>query len=198
MAYFFFDSNDTGKQDVRAFLCSVLVQLSSQFVSFCDILLEFYLLHQRGSKQPSDSALLQCLEKMLRVPRKVPIYLIIDALDECPYHSGVQSPREKVLRLLEKLIGFHLPDLRLCVASRTEVDIRNVLEPLTPTCNRISLHDEDGQRKDMADYVSFVVYSDPKTMRWREEDKKAVIRILSAKNGGVYVSFLCSRRFFLL
>jgi hypothetical protein len=69
MAYFFFDFKDAGKQDARAFLSSALVQLSSQSVSLFNILLEFYSSHQRGSQRPSESALLQCLEKMLQVPK---------------------------------------------------------------------------------------------------------------------------------
>jgi len=190
MAYFFFDYKDAAKQDARSFLSSVLVQLSSQSDSFYNILLEFYLTHQRGSKQPSDSALLQCLEKMLKIRAKVPIYFILDGLDECPDTSGAQSPRAKVLKVLEKLVGFHLSYLRLCVSSRFEIDIRNILEPLTSTSSHISLHDEDGQKKDIADYVSSVVYSDSKTMRWREDDKKLVIKALSDGNGGVYVSSL--------
>jgi hypothetical protein len=193
MAYFFFDFKDTAKQDARSFLSSLLVQLSSRSDSFCNILLEFYLTHQRGSNQPSDSALLQCFEKMLKVPVKVPIYLIIDGLDECPNASGVQSPRAKVLKLFEKLVGFHLSNLRLCVTSRSEVDIRNILKPLASTSSCISLHDEDGQKKDIADYVSSVVYSDIKT-RWGEEDKRLVIRALSDRNGGGYVSSLSAHK----
>jgi hypothetical protein len=189
MAYFFFDFNDTAKQDARSFLSSILIQLSSQSDSLCNILLEFYLAHQRGSKQPSDSTLLQCLENMLRAG-KVPIYLIIDGLDECLETSGIQSSRENILKLFEKLVGFHLSYLRLCVSSRSEIDIRNVLEPLTSTSSRISLHNEDGQKKDIADYVNSVVSSDVKAMRWREKDKKLVIRALSDRNGGVYVSSL--------
>jgi hypothetical protein len=186
MAYFFFDFKDTGKQDARAFASSVLVQLSSQSTSFCDILLDFYSAHQRGSQQPSDAALLQCLEKMLKAPSKVPIYVIVDALDECPDTSGVQSPREKVLALIEELVGLGLPNLRLCITSRPDIDIRNVLEPLTSTSNRISLHDEDGQKKDIADYVSSVVYSDRKIMRWREKDKELVVKMLLDRAGGMY------------
>jgi hypothetical protein len=127
---------------------------------------------------------------MLKVPVNVPIYVIIDGLDECPNTSGVQSPRAKVLRLVAKLVGFQISNLRLCVTSRSEIDIRNILEPLTSTSSRISLHDEDGQKRDIVDYVSSVVYSDVKTMKWREEDKKMVIRALSDRNGGVYVSSL--------
>ena len=186
MAYFFFDFKDVGKQDARAFLSSVLVQLSSQSTSFCNILLEFYSAHQRGSKQPSDAALIQCLEKMLKVPTKVPIYVVVDALDECPDTSGVQSPREKVLALVEELVGLRLPNLRLCITSRLNVDIKNVLEPLTSTSNRISLHDEDGQRKDIADYVRSVVYSDKKLISWRKKNKELVVKTLSDRADGMY------------
>ena len=186
MAYFFFDFKDVGKQDARAFLSSVLVQLSSQSTSFCHILLEFYSAHQRGSKQPSDAALIQCLEKMLKVPTKVPIYVVVDALDECPDTSGVQSPREKVLALVEELVGLRLPNLRLWITSRLNVDIKNVLEPLTSTSNRISLHDEDGQRKDIADYVRSVVYSDKKLISWRKKNKELVVKTLSDRADGMY------------
>jgi hypothetical protein len=188
MAYFFFDFKDAGKQDVHAFLTSVLVQLSSQSVSFRNILLELYSAHQRGSQQPRDSALIQCLEKMLKVSRKFPLYLIVDALDECPDISGVRSSREKVLELFEELVGFHLPNLHLCITSRSEVDIRNVLEPLASTSNRISLHDEDGQKKDIAEYISSIVYSDKKIMRWREQDKELVVETLSDRADGMYES----------
>jgi hypothetical protein len=188
MAYFFFDFKDAGKQDARAFLSSILVQLSSQSVSFRNILLELYSAHQSGSQQPSDSALMQCLEKMLKVPRKFPLYLIVDALDECPDISGVQSSREKLLKLVEELVGLHLPKLRLCITSRSEVDIKNVLEPLTSTSNRISLHDENGQKRDIAAYISSIVYSDKKIMRWPEQDKELVVKTLSDRADGMYES----------
>ena len=116
---------------------------------------------------------------MFRVPGEVPTYIIIDALDECPDKSGMQSPREKVLEFIKKLVESHLPNLRICVTSRPVVDIRNVIEPLVSTSNCISLHDEEGQKKDIADYIKSVVYSDPKMTKWLEEDKKLVINTLS-------------------
>jgi hypothetical protein len=186
MAYFFFDFKDNGKQDARAFLSSVIVQLSGQSVCLCNILLDFYSAHQRGSQQPSESALIQCLEKMLNAPRKIPLYLVIDALDECPDTSGMHSSRERVLGLVERLVGLHLPSLRLCITSRLEVDIRYILEPLTSTSNRISLHDEHGQKKDIADYIRSIVYSDKKIMRWQEQDKELVVKALSDRADGMY------------
>ena len=186
MAYFFFDFRDKEKQNARALLTSILVQLSHQSDSFSDVLLGLYSAYHRGSQQPSDSALIQCLRDILEVAGQVPTYIIVDALDECPDTSGMQSSREKVLDLVEELVGFYFPNLRLCITSRPEVDIRSALEPLASTSNRISLHDEGGQKKDIVDYVNSVVRSDRKMKKWREEDKKLVIQILSDKAGGMY------------
>ena len=120
---------------------------------------------------------------MLRFSSQVPIYLIFDALDECPNTTGVPSSRDKVLSLVEKLVELNLPNVHLCITSRPEIDIRTSLEPLTS--NRISLHDESGQKKDIVDYVNCVVYSDKNIRRWREEDKKAVIEVLSDRADGM-------------
>ena len=49
----------------------------------------------------------------------------------------------------------------------------------------MSLHDETGQKQDIIDYVTYVVRSDPRMRRWREEDKDLVIKTLSEKAGGM-------------
>jgi hypothetical protein len=196
LAYYFFDFKDTKKQDARGFLSSILVQLCGQSTSFCKILHELFSEHQRGSKQPSDSTLKRYLEKILKLSRQLPLYVVVDALDECPDTSGLQSSREKVLALIEELVGLNLPNLRLCITSRPEVDIRNVLEPLTSMSSRVSLHDEDGQKGDIADYIRFVVYSDKKIMRWREKDKELVVETLSNRANGMYEALLRSQHIF--
>jgi hypothetical protein len=182
IAYFFFDFKDERKQDSRALLSSLVVQLSHLSDPLLDILFHYYSIHQSGSNQPGDLALTQCLEDMLRIP-VVPIYLILDALDECPSTIGLPPPRERVLELVKRLIKLNLPNLRLCVTSRPEIDIRTSLEPLTS--NQISLHDQIGQRKDIADYVRSVVYSDGNMRRWRGEDKELVIETLSERADGM-------------
>ena len=182
IAYFFFDFKDTGKQDVRALLSSLLIQLSHQSNSFCDVLLRYHSTHQSGSQEPNDRALTQCLEDILKVQGQSPIYLIIDALDESP-NTGMPSPRDKVLVLVEKLVKLKLPNLHLCVTSRPEVDIRTSLECLTS--NRISLHDEAGQKEDIVKFVQSVVNSDKDMRRWRDDDKEMVIETLSERANGM-------------
>jgi hypothetical protein len=185
LAFFLFDFKDTGKQDARALLSSLVVQLGNQSDDFYYVLLQFSSDHHGSTQQPSVGALTQCLEDMLRVSENLPIYLVIDALDECPSTTGIPSQRDEVLALVKGLVKLNLPNLRLCVTSRPEPDIRTFLEPLTSTSNSISLHDESGQKKDIVDFVGSVVYSDINMQRWREDDKQLVIETLSDKADGM-------------
>ena len=185
MAYFYFDFRDADKQGLRGLVSSLLTQLSARSDPRCDILSDLYSAHDQGKKQPSDSALTESLKKMLALPNQPQTYLIIDALDESPTTSGIPSPRETVLELLEELVNLSRPDLHICVTSRPEIDIRNVLEPLTS--RRVSLHGQSGQRKDIEDYVRSVVYSDSEQImrRWKMEDKELVIETLSERADGM-------------
>jgi hypothetical protein len=183
MAYFYFDFRDTNKQNRRDLLLSLVTQLSSQSDLCFDKLFLLYLAHSSGEQEPSDDALIRCLKEMLTLPDQHPVYIIIDALDECPNTSGMPSPREQVLDLLNELVQLSLPNFHLCVTSRPEIDIRLVLEHLTS--RRVSLHEQSGQRKDIIDYVTSVVQSDPKMRRWRDEDKNLVIETLSERADGM-------------
>ena len=185
MAYFYFDFRDASKQTLCDLVPSLLNQLSTRSGPRCDLLSDLYLAHDEGKNQPSDIALVDCLKKMLTLPNQRPTYLIIDALDESPTTSGIPSPRETVLRLLNELVDLSLPHLRICVTSRPEIDIRNVLESLTS--HRVSLHDQSGQKKDITDYVRTMVYSDLEQImrRWRVEDKELVIETLSERADGM-------------
>ena len=184
MAYFFFDFKDKGKQDCRALLSSLLVQLSDRSEKLCDILLGLHSAHEDGSEQPTDDSLGRCLKDMLTIMGPVPIYLIVDALDECPNDSGIPSSREKVLKLVKELVALRHPNLRLCITSRPEFDIRTTLRPLAT--QQVSLHDESGQKQDINDYVTSVVRSDERMKRWRDDDKTVVIDKLTERADGMY------------
>jgi hypothetical protein len=183
LAYFYFDSRDTAKQDTHALLSSLLVQLSDQSDIFCPILSALYSAHHEGSEQPTDDSLAQCLKEMLTTTGQVPFYLIIDALDECPNDSALPSSREKVLKLVKDLVGLHHPNLRLYITSRPEFDIRTTLEPLAT--QQVSLHDESGLKQDINDYINNVVRSDRMMKRWREDDKDTVIESLTKRADGM-------------
>jgi hypothetical protein len=145
IGYFYFDFRDTDKQHWRDLVLSLLTQLSTYSDPCSNILSRLHSEYKNGTRQPSDDSLKHCLKQMLTLPDQGPIYLIIDALDECSNVSGIPSSRNRVLQLVKELVELHLPDLRICVTSRPEIDIREVLEPLTS--RRVSLHDQSGQIK---------------------------------------------------
>jgi len=123
------------------------------------------------------------MKDMLGLPGQGPIYIIIDAVDECPNFPGRPSARDDVLDLIEELVDLKLRNLHLYVASRLEMDIRTVFEPLTTL--KISLHDESGQKEDIVKYIESVVCSDRSMRRWKEEDKLLVVNTLSGKSDGM-------------
>jgi len=182
LAFFYCDFREDQKRDRRGLLSSLLVQLCQQSDAYYDALLKFYLEHKKGSRHASDSELTQCLKHALKLPDQVTIYVIIDALDECP-KIGLPSPREQVLELVKELVKSQIPNLRICVTSRPEADIESVLHPLA--FRSVSLHGENGQVQDIAEYVKFVVDTDPYMQKWREEDRKHVVEVLTRKADGM-------------
>jgi hypothetical protein len=185
LAYFYFDFRDLKKQSRQDLLLSLVSQLSTRSSPCCDILHRIYKTHENGTQQPSDDTLKKCLEVMLRLPGQGPIFIVLDALDECPDSSGIPSPRDEVLQLVKELVDLDLQGLHICTTSRPEVDIRAVLEPLA-FCS-ISLHGESGQASDIADYIRSVVNSSPTTAmrRWRADDKNLVIETLTERADGM-------------
>jgi hypothetical protein len=182
MAYFYCDFRDEDKQNCRNLVLSIISQLCAQSDRCCDTLSRIYLAHDKGARKPSDQTLINGLREMVSLPVLNPIYVIVDALDECPNNSGLPTAREEVLDLINDLVGLRLPHLHICVTSRPEIDIQTTLEPLTTL--RVSLHNQSGQKEDIVDYVKSFVYSDKKMRRWREEDRKLVIETLSERADG--------------
>jgi hypothetical protein len=124
---------------------------------------------------------------MLRSLGQAPIYVIVDALDECPNTSkapGSPRSRQEVLEVVKELVNLRLPTLHICVTSRPEFDIRNSLELAN---FKLSLRDQDCQKRDIAEYVHSVVYSDKESvmMKWGEDVKHLVIETLSDNADGM-------------
>jgi len=185
LAIFYFHFGDSTKQDARHLLSSVLFQLCSQSDKFSQVLSSFYSSHGNGSQEPSIDTLLECLKTILAFQGQAPLYIVVDALDECPNSSGIQTQRQEVLEIVKELIELKLAHVHFCVTSRPEIDIRRALDPLNPY--RVSLHDQDGQIKDLAEYVKSVVRSDAIMQTWPAKVKELVIDTLAKKGGGMYV-----------
>ena len=182
-AFFYCDFRENQKRDLRGLLSSFLVQLCHQSESYCDMLFRFYSEHAMGMRRPSDDALAGCLKDLLKLPGLAPVYLIVDALDECPNTSAIPSPRAKVLNLLEELIKSEFPNLRICATSRPETDIKDILDRLK--FSSVSLHDQSEQRRDIEDYIISVINTHPKNRKWKAEHKQLAIDVLTKKADGM-------------
>jgi len=185
LAFFYCDFRDDQKKDLRGLLSSLLGQLGGQSDAYSSILSDFYVTHSRGSQHASDSELVSCLKDMLKLPGQAPVYIVIDALDECPVTTGLVFTRRNVLELVGELVILHIPNLRICVTSRPEADITDVLENLA-FCS-VSLHGESGQVLDISEYVGSFVHTSRDMRRWKATDKQLVIDELTNKADGMCV-----------
>jgi hypothetical protein len=84
---------------------------------------------------------------------------------------------------MEDLVESRLQNLRLCVTSRLEADIKPILEPLTS--RSVSSHDERGQKEDIENYIKSVVNTNRRMRRWRAEQRQLVIDVLTARADGM-------------
>ncbi|KAH9060228.1 hypothetical protein EDB87DRAFT_1683746 [Lactarius vividus] len=172
MAYFYFDFRDLNKQTCHDLLLSLVSQLSTRSSPCCHILHHIYEAHERGTRQPSDDTLKECLKEMLRLPGQGPIFIVLDALDECTDSSGIPSPRDEVLQLVNELVEIDL--------ART-----SYLRDQSPG--------ESGQQTDIAAYIQSVVNSASSMAmrRWRTDDRKLVIETLTERADGMFRWVFC-------
>ena len=140
LGYFYFDFQDEQKKTVRDTVTSLFIQLSAYSKPCHDIIYRLYSTHGKGTQQPSNEILIDCLKEMLTITTQPqPIFIVMDALDECP-DDGMPTPREEVLNLVRVLVRLQLPNLHICVTSRPEIGIQILLKPLA--VHALSLDDE--------------------------------------------------------
>ena len=75
---FYYDFSEKEK-GLRGLLSSVLCQPCNQSYSYYATLSTFYSTYHGGARKPRTYSML-----LLNLPGQAPIYLIADALDECP------------------------------------------------------------------------------------------------------------------
>ena len=188
LGYFYFDFRDEQKKSVRDAVTSLLIQLSAYSKPCHDIVYRLYSTHRKGTQQPSNEILIDCLKEMFTITtQSQSIFIVMDALDECP-DDGMPTPREEVLNLVMALVRLQLTNLYICVTSRPEIDIQIMLKPLA--VHVLSLDDETRQKTLIANYVSSVVSSDAFMRTWPDEDKRLVVEELSERADGMWACFL--------
>ncbi|KAJ7495307.1 hypothetical protein FB451DRAFT_1019697, partial [Mycena latifolia] len=114
LAFFYFDTNNSGQRTVTQLLCSLVTQLSVQADSPDKTLNDLWKSHAKGQHLPGDSALISDALIPIVTEFSRPVYIVLDALDEC-------SERDELLESLTKILDMVSSNVHLLLTSRPEV-----------------------------------------------------------------------------
>ncbi|KAI2486063.1 multiple ankyrin repeats single kh domain protein [Pyrenophora tritici-repentis] len=140
-AYFYFDFNDTQKQDPELMLRSLLCQLLQRSVIIPKGVDALFSSCENGQRQPLMHTLLEVTQQTVQDFTQV--YVVLDALDEC-------TQRLELMDVLETVARWELNNLHLLMTSRKERDIESSLENYVKeedtVCLQRNVVDQDIQR----------------------------------------------------
>jgi hypothetical protein len=161
LAYFYFSFQDTEKQKTLNLLRSILAQLVLQIEEIPDTVRVLYDNYQHN--QPPTDRLLSAIKSLTGGPRH--IFIIIDALDECP--NGT-TERSDLCAALNEIMGWKTTlNLHVLVTSRRETDLVEGLSPLC-TINPICIQDEV-VKSNVRKFVQAQLSNDSKLKKWSTE-----------------------------
>jgi hypothetical protein len=175
VAYFYFDFNDTEKQQHENLIRSLIVQLSVQSIKSPEALNALFAHSQDGQQQPTTDALALTLQHVLGDFHQA--FIILDALDEC-------KEREELLKLIENVVNWKLEKLHILATSRRERDIEETLEPLVTgqVCIQSALANAD-----IHIHLRERLQNDPKLRKWPTNVQIEIEKTLMDGAHGMYV-----------
>jgi hypothetical protein len=122
IVYWYFTFTDAAKQDVSNAICSLIADICSNRRDTPEELQNAFRRNNFGQQKPPLRDLIAILQAVMDGFQDV--YIVMDALDECP-KAG--SQRETLLDVLREIHSWQLPCLHLLTTSRREVDIQESL-----------------------------------------------------------------------
>ncbi|KAI0027620.1 hypothetical protein K488DRAFT_74397 [Vararia minispora EC-137] len=175
--YFYFDFKESKKQTVIGLLSFLVFRLATLSPQCHSILRTTRNLKEHRSRlKPSKDILLSCLENMLRVPSK--IFVVIDALDECPEPDRYNG----LFPILRRLRNLGIDGLHLLMTSRPEHDIKEFMSGLYT--HNLDIHSASGHAGDLVRYIDQEL-SHPSYSKWPSHTKSLAEEILSSKANGM-------------
>lgn len=153
----------------------MIAQLCSQIVHLPRKLKELYKRCNDG-KHKADLASLKTALKLFAVAEEMHnIFLVADALDECP-KNGDRELRNELLELIAEIKSWSPSNIHLLVTSRQELDIKEKLTPLLTT-SAISIQGS-GVEADIKKHIENQLATDPKLKGWSSDLKMCIERAL--------------------
>ncbi|KAF2876225.1 heterokaryon incompatibility protein-domain-containing protein [Massariosphaeria phaeospora] len=158
-AYFYFDFNDTQKQDPELMLRSLLCQLVQRLFTVPKGVDALYSSCENGRREPSLHAVLEVTRQAAQ--EFMQVYLVLDALDEC-------AQRSELIDVLKTVAGWQLNNVHLLITSRKERDIETSLESYIKEEDTLCLQ-RDVVDKDIQRYVQRRLSKDTTLTKWNKD-----------------------------
>jgi len=168
--YFYFDFNDSQKQDAINMLYSFLAQLSSSEIPN-DVKQLYKRCNLKSKREPTVSELLETVLSIADNGRRM--FIIIDALDE-------SSNWKALFGVIKTILGSG-KEINLLMTSRKEYDIQAGLEKSVDSVVAIQDRRVDS---DVELYVRQCLQTDPDLCQWDDELKSEIAtRVTSGAHG---------------
>ncbi|KAI0864284.1 hypothetical protein F4860DRAFT_465757 [Xylaria cubensis] len=185
LLYFYFGFNDAKKQHLNDALRSLIKQL---YLKRYDVRNHLDLLIEEDGSQPSLKKLVETFRHMIKEISE--IWIVLDALDECPAFVqdvvGNEHPRRELLSWIKNLWNSQM-NIHLLITSRPEQDIKEAIESCP--CNKTIVPiQNDLVGEDIRAYIHTRVREHQGLKRWQShpEVQKEIESQLIEKAGGMF------------
>jgi hypothetical protein len=161
-AFFYFNFNDRSQQNASGMLRSLILQLLPKVHDDDCVKTLYRKWHSLGieaSETPLDK-LIDCLGCLAR--QFADIYILIDALDECPQNEE----RESVLDSIATMRQWSLPALHVLVSSHDITDIRQSFNPQPGQAVNMR---NPGVERDISNYVFHELTTRINLSHWKND-----------------------------
>lgn len=185
VVYFYFTFSDAKRQESDGMLASLIKQVCCHRPNIPDLVNDLGEYKKKGMR-PSTEELQNSFISTLRGFTNV--YIIIDALDECP---NINTQRDELIEILHYILDSNLNNLHLFCTSRKESDIdvslrRQFSEPGRGALD-ISSHLQEIER-DIGEYIDSTL-TNTKYSSWPIHIKAEVREVLTKKSDGMYAFY---------
>jgi len=183
IAFFYFRFDDTETQSVDKMLCSLIKQICAQRPNTPESvksLQKYKLKDHRPDRKTLEDALIATIQNFNNV------YIVLDALDECPSSNG---KRGELLKVLRQIHDQQSPNLHLICTSRRETDIERVLEYILSPTSEFNIDltaRKENVDRDIALHIDETFRSDETFCSWEAEWRDEARNALIEKADGMY------------
>ncbi|KAH7417391.1 hypothetical protein BKA64DRAFT_299615 [Cadophora sp. MPI-SDFR-AT-0126] len=178
VTYWYFTFSDAEKQSVPNLLCSLIKDILSNRRTTPNEVQVAFDASNRGQQRPTTAQLVELLKIVLDGFESV--YMIVDAIDECPKANG---ERDRFLKRLEDITSWNLEQLHIFVTSRREVDIADALGHI----QQVKVIEAEGPQchRDIQKYLDRRLQQ-TRFSKWTSDLKLDVTRELASRANGMF------------